>query len=486
MKHILQRILFAMMVVYAITISNSFISAITPNNHVDIGSSKELAYEYVAKYTDLDARYIVDRIWAEADAQGISDKTAVLAMFETETGFRQIPSGDGFGFGIGQLSYEYWESYDLSSENDIYDLTMNIHGSVYYYAYMLRAANGDPAIAYTGYNGGEGNMGNFNIPAIVEHMNNFIANYNRLKSGDPGVGYKAGISSIINYFDMLKALERPLGLNFDYIYKLGTSIRTALENITKGCIKAMQSLVDVSLPLLGVLAVIDVTMFIWRGPAITGQLESSFWTGMMQRLVKYGFLALLISMWPTVINKVFIGTDQTLLTQFSSTTAGAMSDITAPDLQLQHFLSFLNPSMTWLGELTVKGMFDHMGLFLLNMFITYTSMILFIILIFWLIVTYIEFYVSAIFSVFSLSFAGLKPTTFISEGMVSHLINSTIKLLCVGVVYAIMRHNMELFAYSATDALDILKAFTMVITAVVVGLLLPQRIAEGLSVQAKL
>lgn len=289
---------------------------------------------------------------------------------------------------------------------------------------------------------------------------------------------------IKQYFE--DALNVSLGMNFDYIYKLGTSIRTALENITKGCIKAMQSLVDVSLPLLGVLAVIDVTMFIWRGPAITGQLESSFWTGMMQRLVKYGFLAFLISMWPTVINKVFIGTDQTLLTQFSSTTAGAMSDITAPDLQLQHFLSFLNPSITWLGGLSVKGMFDHMGLFLLNMFITYTSMILFIILIFWLIVTYIEFYVSAIFSVFSLSFAGLKPTTFISEGMVSHLINSTIKLLCVGVVYAIMRHNMELFAYSATDALDILKAFTMVITAVVVGLLIPQRIAEGLSVQAKL
>ena len=46
---------------------------------------------------------------------------------------------------------------------------------------MLQAANGDPAIAYTGYNGGAGNMGNFNIPGIVEHMNNFIANYNRLK-----------------------------------------------------------------------------------------------------------------------------------------------------------------------------------------------------------------------------------------------------------------------------------------------------------------
>ena len=62
---------------------------------------------------------------------------------------------------------------------------------------MLQAANGDPAIAYTGYNGGAGNMGNFNIPGIVEHMNNFIANYNRLKTGDPGVGYQAGVSSII-------------------------------------------------------------------------------------------------------------------------------------------------------------------------------------------------------------------------------------------------------------------------------------------------
>ena len=71
-------------------------------------------------------------------------------------------------------------------------------------------------------------MGNLSIPAIVEHMNNFIANYNRLKTGDPGVGYQAGVSSIINYFSMNNVLNRPLGLDFSYIYKMGSLLERLL------------------------------------------------------------------------------------------------------------------------------------------------------------------------------------------------------------------------------------------------------------------
>ena len=217
----LQRIIMGVCLTLMMILNYNIAYALTANNHVDIGTNKELAYDYVARYTNEDPHYIVDRIWEEADKYGIYDKTAVLAMFETESSWRTQPAGDGLGYGLGQLSYEYWSDYDLNSQDDIYDVTQNIHGSVYYYAKMLQAANGDPAIAYTGYNGGAGNMGDLSIPAIVEHMNNFIAIYNRLKTGDPGVGYQAGVSSIINYFSMNSVLNRPLGLDFSYIYKMG-------------------------------------------------------------------------------------------------------------------------------------------------------------------------------------------------------------------------------------------------------------------------
>ena len=52
----------------------------------------------------------------EADKYGIYDKTAVLAMFETESSWRTQPAGDGLGYGLGQLSYEYWSDYDLNSQ----------------------------------------------------------------------------------------------------------------------------------------------------------------------------------------------------------------------------------------------------------------------------------------------------------------------------------------------------------------------------------
>ena len=171
----LQRIIMGVFITLMVIFNYNTSYAITANNHVDIGTSKELAYDYVAKYTNEDPHYIVDRIWEEADRYGIYDKTALLALFETESSWITQPAGDGLGYGLGQLSYEYWSDYDLNSQNDIYDVTKNIHGDVYYYAKMLEAANGDPAVAYTGYNGGAGNMGDFSIPAIVEHMNNYIA-----------------------------------------------------------------------------------------------------------------------------------------------------------------------------------------------------------------------------------------------------------------------------------------------------------------------
>lgn len=313
-----------------------------------------------------------------------------------------------------------------------------------------------------------------------------------LAAGWKLTGYEGSGDGVIHRFGKSlqelynKVVNTPLNLDFEYMYKLGGSIRTMLESIVDSCVVAVASLITVSLPLFGVLAIIDLTFFIWKGPAITGQLESAFWTGLIQRVVKYGFIAFVINGWKTIINKVFIGTAQWTFTTFSSDTAHVMSDITAPDSQLQHFMSFLNPSITWLSKLTVLDLIDHMGLFILNMFVTYGSLILFIILIFSLIIVYIEFYLSAVFSVFSIAFSSLQQTTFIAEGMMSHLISGTIRLICIGLVFAIMRKTLETYVYSPTDVFELLGAFLCVIVAVVIGMVLPNRVADGLQISAKL
>ena len=108
----LQRIIMGVFITLMVIFNYNTSYAITANNHVDIGTSKELAYDYVAKYTNEDPHYIVDRIWEEADRYRIYDKTALLALFETESSWITQPAGDGLGYGLGQLSYEYWSDYD--------------------------------------------------------------------------------------------------------------------------------------------------------------------------------------------------------------------------------------------------------------------------------------------------------------------------------------------------------------------------------------
>ena len=106
----LQRIIMGVCFTLMMILNYNTAYALTANNHVDIGSSKELAYDYVARYTDadVDPHYVVDRIWEEADKYGIYDKTALLALLETESSWKMQLAADEIGFGLGQLSFEYW------------------------------------------------------------------------------------------------------------------------------------------------------------------------------------------------------------------------------------------------------------------------------------------------------------------------------------------------------------------------------------------
>ena len=101
----LQRIIMGVCFTLMMILNYNTAYALTANNHVDIGSSKELAYDYVARYTDadVDPHYVVDRIWEEADKYGIYDKTALLALFETESSWKMQIAADEIGFGLGQV-----------------------------------------------------------------------------------------------------------------------------------------------------------------------------------------------------------------------------------------------------------------------------------------------------------------------------------------------------------------------------------------------
>ena len=50
----LQRIIMGVFITLMVIFNYNTSYAITANNHVDIGTSKELAYDYVAKYTNED------------------------------------------------------------------------------------------------------------------------------------------------------------------------------------------------------------------------------------------------------------------------------------------------------------------------------------------------------------------------------------------------------------------------------------------------
>lgn len=213
------------------------------------------------------------------------------------------------------------------------------------------------------------------------------------------------------------------------LHNLGTIISKIIKDWSLIANKAFEYLRDGMFTLAAILCIIDFCL-----PLVIGMSTSI--RDCAIKVMKYSGLLALIWNW----NKF---TDMILL-NFATTVAGkaaGASDLIAenmsnPQLLLQQEVKLIEPGLNKLASFTTFEYMTNLGSIIPMYFFCALALIAMIALALFMMLTYLEFYISASLSIVSVPFSAWKMTKFIPEGMVGHLVSATFKLLLVSMMVA--------------------------------------------------
>lgn len=208
---------------------------------------------------------------------------------------------------------------------------------------------------------------------------------------------------------------------------LGNSINEVMKEYQGYASKALKNLDGITLNLFTALAVIDLTMMI---------ILSGFHVTIMDlipKFTKYAFFGWFLTNWDTVVNTIFKG--------FLVVVAGAYDgkasfadDVTQPQLLLQKAMHLIEPALNKIASFGAYDYLTNLGTVLPIQFCAIIIMIVFTLTALYIMLCYLEFYISAAMNIVTVPFGVLHWTKFVPEGSLGHLLASTLKLMLITVL----------------------------------------------------
>lgn len=221
-------------------------------------------------------------------------------------------------------------------------------------------------------------------------------------------------------------VELPWGV--ESMYELGNNINNDIEKFSTAAGDALDGLDNFVLYLLWVLAIIDLTLpILLSGMTISKEM-------LISKLFKYGLLMVIIVNWQLLINDFFLSMVSSIAGTYTNDPLTVSANVTQPQLIIKKCVYMLTPA---LNKISSYKSYD----FLLNLhyivpifIFTWFTIIVYFLLAFKIALTYIEFYVTALFNIVTLPFAQWKYMKFMPEGTIGHLLNVTLELIATSVM----------------------------------------------------
>lgn len=221
--------------------------------------------------------------------------------------------------------------------------------------------------------------------------------------------------------------DRGIPWNVEALMALGNSINEVMKEYQGYASKALKNLDGITLNLFTALAVIDLTMMI---------ILSGFHVTIMDlipKFTKYAFFGWFLTNWDTVVNTIFKG--------FLVVVAGAYDgkasfadDVTQPQLLLQKAMHLIEPALNKIASFGAYDYLTNLGTVLPIQFCAIIIMIVFTLTALYIMLCYLEFYISAAMNIVTVPFGVLHWTKFVPEGSLGHLLASTLKLMLITVL----------------------------------------------------
>ena len=221
-------------------------------------------------------------------------------------------------------------------------------------------------------------------------------------------------------------IAMPWGI--EHMHQLGESINSILVYLVDVIGKGFQALQYAALGLLFVLCVIDLAL-----PILVAGLEFSL-VAIVQKTIKYGLLYVFVVHWQMLVNEFFLGLVTSVSGTFVQDPTIIENNISQPQLILQKVIYFMTPALNKIASFGAMDFSTHLHVILPTLLITWLTIFFFFVLSVFIMIVYVEFYVAALFAVFTLPFQAFGFTKFISEGVLGSLVSNTLKLCIVSVM----------------------------------------------------
>ena len=238
------------------------------------------------------------------------------------------------------------------------------------------------------------------------------------------------------------------------MYTLGDSLNEMMKTIVEALGKGFDGLQKAGLALLFVLCVIDLAL-----PLLLTGFAFSL-PQMFQKIFKYGFLMFLLANWQTFINDFLLSFISSVSGTYVGDAAVITENISQPQLLFQKCVYMVTPGLNKIASFGAMDFAQNFSTILPLYLATFLTLGVYFFLALYIVVCYLEVYLSASVSICTTPFAALGFSRFIPEGTLGHLISSVLKLtlisMMVGLCVFCIRDAEpgELFAVSKEAAVE--------------------------------
>lgn len=212
------------------------------------------------------------------------------------------------------------------------------------------------------------------------------------------------------------------------MYQLGDSLNQLMETLVQAIGKGYDGLQKAGLALLFVLCIIDLAL-----PPLLMGWEFSL-PQMLGKIFKYGFLMFLFAHWQTFINDFLLSFISSVSGTFIGDTSVITENISQPQLLLQKCVYMLTPGLNKIASFGAVDFVRNLGSIIPIYVATFLTIGVYFFLACYILLVYVELYLSASIALCTGPFAAMGFSRFIAEGSLGHLISSTLKLTFLSIM----------------------------------------------------
>lgn len=133
----------------------------------------------------------------------------------------------------------------------------------------------------------------------------------------------------------------------------------------------------------------------------------------IEKIIRYSFLFFLFYNWDTILNDFFLDFIKNSVVTISPTAAdNVVNAITQPQLIVQKGMSYLMPALNEVGKLKLLGVLQNLPRVTAILIMSLICMLVLTFLGFFILMSYISFYICGIFSLMGLAFSPLSLKKF--------------------------------------------------------------------------